>query len=600
MLNNSTSLTKEDFSEFNINDLFREVEEETCYRFNRLINNKLNNVNDDKKEEIYLLFGAITSLKLNKDIGGEPFIRNLMFINSRKIRIGDIDDSYLTLLKEIIDKINSNELKARIADLLWIKNKNYIMAKKSIGYYLKSAEKLEDATNWFNCFARINRAIDIATCIRSGNEDLYNDVINFVEELIKRNKNENSYNLILKCLKLLQKYQEGDYNQYALLSHEYYDIFIEENNWEMARNFSEVESVWYSLLGNEKKKNQSLVNAAETYVEESKFRVEQNNNYLVASSLLQSAIEKYRRLGGFNQRIEQIHKFLLEYEKKSLTQMIETKKEFDISEQVEHIRSQFSDLELKEALYKLSSIICSPKIKHLEEIIEELQKETPLTFLLSSAMLNEKGKVIAKKPSLISNDVKKTEAAMNAEMYGQAKMEQQAMVTGVIIPATQQIRIEHYIRINTFFDLVKDNPFVPEGREKIFAKGLMYGIMGSYLDAVSLLVPQIENSLRYVLFQADKITSGLSDNGIQEEYNLNKLLYNYEEELNDIFGKDLIFDLRGLLVERYGSNLRNNLAHGLMNNNSFYTVPAIYAWWLTLRLCCIPHIVSRQRKLENQ
>ncbi|MFW6026354.1 MAG: DUF4209 domain-containing protein [Candidatus Woesearchaeota archaeon] len=599
MLTNSTSLTKKDLSEFNINDLFREVEEETCYRFNRLINNKLNNVNDDKKEEIYLLFGAITSLKLNKDIGGEPFIRNLMFINSRKIKIAEIDDSYLTLLKEIIDKINSNELKARIADLLWIKNKNYIMAKKSIGYYLKSAEKLEDATNWINCFRRINRAIDIATCIKSGNEDLYNDVINFVEELIKRNKNGNSYNLILKCLKLLQKYQEGDYNQYALLSHEYYDIFIEENNWKMARNFSEVESEWYSLLGNEKKKNQSLVNAAETYVEESKFRAEQNNNYLVASSLLQSAIEKYRRLGGFNQRIEQIHKFLLEYEKEALTQMIETKKEFDISEQVKHIRSQFSDLELKEALYKLSSIISSPKIKHLKEFIGELQKETPLTFLLSSAILNEKGKVIAKKPSLISNDVKKAEAAMNAEMYGQAKIEQQAMVTGVILPATQQIRVENHIRIDTFFDLVKDNPFIPEGREKIFAKGLMYGIMGSYLNAVSLLVPQIENSLRYVLFQADKITSGLSDNGIQEEYNLNKLLYNYEDELNDIFGEDLIFDLRGLLVERYGSNLRNNLAHGLMNNNSFYTVPAIYAWWLTLRLCCIPHIVSRQRNLEN-
>lgn len=53
------------------------------------------------------------------------------------------------------------------------------------------------------------------------------------------------------------------------------------------------------------------------------------------------------------------------------------------------------------------------------------------------------------------------------------------------------------------------------------------------------------------------------------------------------------------MVERYGSNLRNNLAHGLMNNNGFYTAPAIYAWWLTLRLCCIPNIVLRQKELEK-
>jgi hypothetical protein len=99
-------------------------------------------------------------------------------------------------------------------------------------------------------------------------------------------------------------------------------------------------------------------------------------------------------------------------------------------------------------------------------------------------------------------------------------------------------------------------------------------------------------------FYAMLVTSNLN-NGIQEEFNLNKLLNNYEEELNIIFGEDLIFDLKGVFIERFGSNLRNKFAHGLMNNDSFYTAPSIYAWWLILRLCCIPNITLNQNKLND-
>jgi len=54
----------------------------------------------------------------------------------------------------------------------------------------------------------------------------------------------------------------------------------------------------------------------------------------------------------------------------------------------------------------------------------------------------------------------------------------------------------------------------------------------------------------------------------------------------------MVFDLRGLLIERYGSNLRNDMAHGLLDYEAFYSGPAIYFWWLTLRLCCTPVIAA--------
>jgi hypothetical protein len=97
-----------------------------------------------------------------------------------------------------------------------------------------------------------------------------------------------------------------------------------------------------------------------------------------------------------------------------------------------------------------------------------------------------------------------------------------------------------------------------------------------------LLVPQIENSIRYVLNQNGVITTTLR-NGIQKEKDINDLLPS--EEVKDVLGEDLVFDLRGILIERFGHNLRNESAHGLMPEAAFYDASSVYLWWLLLHIC---------------
>jgi hypothetical protein len=50
------------------------------------------------------------------------------------------------------------------------------------------------------------------------------------------------------------------------------------------------------------------------------------------------------------------------------------------------------------------------------------------------------------------------------------------------------------------------------------------------------------------------------------------------------FGKSIAFNLRGILVEKFGSNLRNEMAHGLAHAGSFYSPESVYLWWLALHL----------------
>jgi len=123
------------------------------------------------------------------------------------------------------------------------------------------------------------------------------------------------------------------------------------------------------------------------------------------------------------------------------------------------------------------------------------------------------------------------------------------------------------------------------GRERSFARGLHAGLKGDFLLSTHLLIPQVENSIRFILEQHGVVTSYLNAEGIQDEKDINALLYT--PELQDILGEDMLFDLQCILVERVGSNMRNRMAHGLLPDLYFSVPQAQYVWWIVLKLCCI-------------
>ena len=51
-------------------------------------------------------------------------------------------------------------------------------------------------------------------------------------------------------------------------------------------------------------------------------------------------------------------------------------------------------------------------------------------------------------------------------------------------------------------------------------------------------------------------------------------------EVEQVFGKNLAFELKALYCDPFGPNLRNELAHGLLEENACVSTYAVYAWWL--------------------
>ena len=142
--------------------------------------------------------------------------------------------------------------------------------------------------------------------------------------------------------------------------------------------------------------------------------------------------------------------------------------------------------------------------------------------------------------------------------------------------------------------MILNNPFVPSGHEGIFLRGIHAGFNGDFLIASHLLVPQIENSLRFVLESQGVDVSNLMSDGTQPVKVLGALFS--MNQTKEIFGDSLCFELRGCLIEKAGYDFRNRLAHGFVTERDCYSAAAAMIWWLVLRICLIP--VFRAQKQQ--
>ena len=111
--------------------------------------------------------------------------------------------------------------------------------------------------------------------------------------------------------------------------------------------------------------------------------------------------------------------------------------------------------------------------------------------------------------------------------------------------------------------LVKNNAVVPQNRAAIIQTGLFIGLKGDYYAALHILIPQTENIYRNIAKMCGATTYTLEDDNSSQAKTLGSIFK--LPELVDSYDEDILFWLRGLLDEKAGSNLRNRIAHGLLN-----------------------------------
>lgn len=517
----------------------------------------------------------------------------------------NLTDEHLNFLADIAADISDPELQARVADILWIKRhkKKFPMAQLAVDAYLQSVKTLEDPERWNCSFKRIERAFRLALTIRDQVKE--KEVVAQIEAILDYYQGEDPLWLSIKLMKLLLESRQGEPAKYAALAEKAANIAEAAYDWQRARACWEIKAKWHLLEKDSEKEREASMLAAETYIKEAEEALtNQSLGYSTASALLQKAIEAFRRVRGTKEetvlakaRAEEVHRLLIEYQEKSVQELVPFySDEVDVSESIQTARNVVKNKEFQDAIFALALLGALPQVSHLREEVQEIARDCMLYSSIAMVTMNEMGKVVAHRGSILSDNSTEAEEAIRSEMYRNAIFYQNVHAQTYIEPARMQVNLEHSVRVSDLLPIVENSPFVPSGREYLFAKGLYAGLIGDFFTSTHILIPQIENSVRDLLWKRGVITSGLDDKGIQNEHNLNTTLYRTETE--SIFDEDTLFNLKGLLVEHSGSNLRNRMAHGLINDNGFINPLMSYLWWITLRLCCLP-ILNYQQKIEQ-
>lgn len=156
------------------------------------------------------------------------------------------------------------------------------------------------------------------------------------------------------------------------------------------------------------------------------------------------------------------------------------------------------------------------------------------------------------------------------------------VVQANILPALQVINAEHRLPERTLLSLCHSSHIIPPGCEVLWAKGLFFGFECDFVVSTHLLIPQLEHLVRMIMKQSELKTTTLDSDSIETENGLSALLDN--PDIEKVMDKNLIFEFKALLSDAVGPNLRNEMAHGLLEADRTESVYAIYLWWLCLRL----------------
>lgn len=274
--------------------------------------------------------------------------------------------------------------------------------------------------------------------------------------------------------------------------------------------------------------------------------------------------------------------------------------EMDITKLVEHARDAVRGKTPVDALRALANLHPGANAKQArDEAIATLRKR-PLQAFFPATTMSRDGRVIAKRPgmSMAGEPTADDEIVIRTQMVNDLQLLVGLAVQGEIVPALQVILMEHRLREADFVALADRSPVVPPGRAELFGKALFAGYDRDLVTAIHLLVPQIEHMVRFHLKQAGTKTTTLDGEGIETECGLSTLMS--MPEAKKVFGENLTFEFSALLCDAHGPNLRNELAHGLMDEDACQSVYAIYVWWLALKLVLNAYWLANRKRVADE
>jgi hypothetical protein len=496
------------------------------------------------------------------------------------------DDDLLRSAADTAKMVGDQELIARCCDLYWVRRSAKKRERADIEYartaldaYVKSALHLEDPSHWTSTVKRLQRAFALARQLNLKSER--QAIIKTVVEMLARHEGRDPLFLSYQLMQMLFDEEAGD----PLTSIAICDTAVAGAEAEAAakrnpdilrraRQYLELRMRWMERA--------QLIDQIPAVWEHIAKNCETSAGYCLPDNLSvaahhqQNAVEAWRRARVPKQRIDAAHQRLLDLQQEAVKQFKPMTATIDLSDVAKAAVERVEGRGFTEGLLGLLSCTVPPSEKHYREWV--MRDDLVAARLIPAVQLNSQGKPIGVRGAVTGEK----DDATYSEIVSRVRQSQTFIARGAILPALHVFTATFPLRQEEVDVLMADSPIVATARRAVLTRGIHAGFCGDWMFVAHAIPPQLEHIVRELFAARGILVSGLDSQGIQREYDLNTLLWLPEAE--KVFGADWLLDLRCALIHPFGANIRNRMAHGLMDDAEFYRLEVVYLWWLALRL----------------
>lgn len=560
--------------------------------------------NEDRKmldtdfdTQCFDLLKSISSLSLNVSDITAPFSHSSVVNGKRTFALEDLaEDDYKLLETLDLSKVPLN-LRARILDIMWIQKKDYSAAISAVKSYFELYSLWID-DNWSEALDMIKRAISISA--RLNKKDLQEKCCqSLYDKLIKIDGKDKSY-LPIHLIEILLDPPFGDFNKMvdilnAIITHSNDDFYKTERAYLLKTK------LLYKLKKADlaKQSNLDLADYLVKYAE--KILKNGMSGIYLASDFFEKAIQLYRN-NGDSQKAKSTHRRLVEVQQNIPGQMQPITYEYDTKKFIDNIARNMENLSFEESIIWLTQMteFCK-KDDFKKNVIDELT-DNPSDYFMNSSIINCDGQTVASLPGLDITDPEKDPSLLDKHIQRKMYEFQTSFGNKYLRYAFTYIAKHYNIDKENIDFLINDNLIIPSGRENVIRSAIIMALKGQYYEALHILAPQTENIFRNIAKEVGGLTVTIDNEGISES----KLLTSVFElpELKECYDNDILFLFSGLLNRKEGANIRNEIAHGIMNERSAGSGSCLYFICAFLKLLvwssrrCI-EMINEKKELQT-
>lgn len=541
-----------------------------------------------KNSNSALVLSTICGILLNPSITQHPFSARFESETRRSVIPSDFSPETFSSLSKFCPEISNPMLKARISDILWVtRNGKINFAIMAVESYLKAAKDLitiDEEYNKNDVLKLLERALRLSCSLKNHPQIgiLYTEIIKFSKYEITNNNVDIFY--VLKLIELMLELAPPENNISSL------KITLEKiadesvNNKQYFVSQRAYESLLILAYKDEDKEREFDIyrKIADCYMLEATLR----NSGFVSASFINRAIDTLAKIPDTRQERIELYELMRDYQREGLTSLqVISSEEKDITQIKNTAIAKVQGKDLFDTLMRFGLLITQPtNIELLQNDVKSIEKNNLLN-IFSSVHYDHDGMQVAHVQSsddlILGSEDKNWESLIRL-----LKVRHQISTEGQIYPALDKIVTEYHFNEEVFYDLFKNHPFIPDGHENFYVKGIFSGFKGDFLTASHLLIPQIENSLRFILKITGEEPTRLHGDGSQERESLASLLDN--EDVHKILTKTITDNLKTILLDKIYGDQRNQLSHGYVPSNYFFQSSAIYLWWLIFHILMVP------------